>query len=138
MGVWKYKDELKFTTDGDRYNLEASARWIGGDLLVAIWGGERPHIGAVSLAQPRPSLKDPGIMSATASVICIVGHKEDDLVKEASEFLASALKTRVVVTAGIHWDNLDEEGIRAVIKNSQALVKRIAEKMRETAPSLAE
>ncbi len=138
MRVWKNQDGFNFTNDEDRYNLRASARWIGGDLLVVIWGGERPHIGAVSLAQPRPSLKDPEIMSATASVICVVGHKEDDLVKEASEFLAAALKTRVVVTAGIHWDNLDEEGLRAVIQNSHALVKRIAEVMKEAAAFLAE
>ncbi len=138
MRVWKNQDGFNFTNDEDRYNLRASARWIGGDLLVVIWGGERPHIGAVSLAQPLPSLKDPEIMSATASVICVVGHKEDDLVKEASEFLAAALKTRVVVTAGIHWDNLDEEGLRAVIQNSHALVKRIAEVMKEAAASLAE
>ena len=138
MRVWKNQDGFNFTNDEDRYNLRASARWIGGDLLVVIWGGERPHIGAVSLAQPRPSLKDSGIMSATASVICVVGHKEDELVKEASEFLAAALKTRVVVTAGIHWDNLDEEGLRAVIQNSHALVKRIAEEMKEAAASLAE
>jgi hypothetical protein len=138
MRVWKNQDGVNFTNDEDRYNLRASARWIGGDLLVVIWGGERPHIGAVSLAQPRPSLKDSGIMSATASVICVVGHKEDDLVKEASEFLAAALNTRVVVTAGIHWDNLDEEGLRAVIQNSHALVKRIAEKMKEASASPAE
>jgi hypothetical protein len=74
-------------------------------------------------------------MSATASVICVVGHKEDALVKEAAEFLAAALKNRVVVTAGIHWDNLDEEGIRAVKQNSQALVKRIAEEMRDETAS---
>jgi hypothetical protein len=133
MRVWKNQDGVHFATDEDCYNLRASARWIGGDLLVAIWGGVRPHVGAVSLAQPRPSLKDSGIMSATASVICVVGHKEDDLVKEASEFLAAALKTRVVVTAGIHWDNLDEKGIRAVKQNSQVLVKRIAEEMKEAA-----
>jgi len=138
MSVWKNQDGVHFTTDEDRYSLRASARWIGGDLSVAIWGVERPHIGAVALAQPRPSLKDSGIMSATASVICVVGHKEDDLVKEASELLAAALKTRVVVTAGIHWDNLDEEGIRAVKQNSQAMVKRIAEEMREAAASPGE
>jgi hypothetical protein len=138
MRVWKNQDGVHFANDEDRYNLRASVRWIGGDLSVAIWGGERPHIGAVALAQPRPSLKDSGIMSATASVICVVGHKEDELVKEASEFLAAVLKTRVVVTAGIHWDNLDEEGIRAVKQNSQALVKRIAEEMRDATASPGE
>ena len=138
MRVWKNLDSFHFASDEDRYNLRASARWIGGDLLVAIWGGERPHIGAVALAQPRPSLEDSRTMSATASVLCVVGHKEDDLVKEASEFLASTLSTRVVVTAGIHWDNLDEEGIRAVQQNSRALVKRIAEEMKEAATSPGE
>jgi hypothetical protein len=138
MRVWKNQDGLHFTNDEDRYPLKAWARWIGDDLLVAIWGGDRPHIGAISLAQHRPSLKDPGIMSATASVICVVGHKEDDLVKEASEFLASTLKTRVVVTAGIHWDNLDEAGIHAVRQNSRALVKRIGEEMKEASASPAE
>ena len=138
MRVWKNQDGVHFANDEERYNLRASARWIGGDLLVAIWGGERPHIGAAALAQPRPSLKDSGIMSATASVICVVGHKEDDLVKEASEFLAATLKTRVVVTAGIHWDNLDEAGIRAVKQNSQALVKRIVKEMKDTAAAPGE
>jgi hypothetical protein len=138
MRFWKNQDGFHFASDEDRYSLRASARWIGGDLLVAIWGGERPHIGAVALAQPRPSLKDSGVMSATASVLCVVGHKEDDLVKEASELLAAALNTRVVVAAGIHWDHLDEGGIRAVKQNSRALVDRIAEEMKEAAASPGE
>jgi len=103
-------------------------RFIGKDLLVAIWGGEKPHIGAVSVAQPRPSLKDPKRVSSTASVICILGHKEDELAKAASEILSAALNTRVVVTAGIHWDNLDKNGIEKVIENSRNLVDMILEK----------
>ena len=120
-------DSTEFTlkTDTGAYDLTASVRWIGPDLLVAIWGGEKPHIGAVAVAQPRPSLKDPEITSATASVICNIGHKEDDLVKAASEILASVLKTQVVVAAGIHWDNLDPKGIRKIIQNSEILVDMI-------------
>ena len=120
--------EFTLKTDTGAYDLTASVRWIGPDLLVAIWGGEKPHIGAVAVAQPRPSLKDPEVTSATASVICNVGHKEDDLVKAASEILASVLKTQVVVAAGIHWDNLDDEGIQTIIKNSRILVEMILDK----------
>jgi hypothetical protein len=122
------KTEFTLKTDTGAYDLTASVRWIGPDLLVAIWGGEKPHIGAVAVAQPRPSLKDPEVTSATASVICNVGHKEDELVKAASEILASVLKTQVVVAAGIHWDNLDDEGIQTIIKNSKILVEMIMEK----------
>ncbi len=100
-------------------------RRIGPDLLVAIWGGEKPHIGAVAAAQPRPSLKDPAVTSATASVICFVGHKEDDLAKRAAEALAAAIEGRTVVTAGVHWDNLSEEGIGQVIQNTAELIKMI-------------
>ena len=120
--------EFTLKTDTGAYDLTASVRRIGPDLLVAIWGGEKPHIGAVAVAQPRPSLKDPEVTSATASVICNVGHKEDELVKAASEILASVLKTQVVVAAGIHWDNLDENGIQTIIKNSRILVEMIMEK----------
>ena len=119
------KTEFTLKTDTGAYDLTASVRWIGPDLLVAIWGGEKPHIGAVAVAQPRPSLKDPEVTSATASVICNVGHKEDDLVKAASEILASVLKTQVVVAAGIHWVNLDPKGIRKIIQNSEILVDMI-------------
>jgi hypothetical protein len=122
------RTELTLKTDTGAYDLTASVRRIGPDLLVAIWGGEKPHIGAVAVAQPRPSLKDPEVTSATASVICNIGHKEDELVKAASEILASVLKTQVVVAAGIHWDNLDENGIQTIIKNSRILVEMILER----------
>ena len=131
-------DSTEFTlkTDTDAYDLTASVRRIGPDLLVAIWGGEKPHIGAVAVAQPRPSLKNPEVTSATASVICNVGHKEDELVKAASEILASALKTQVVVAAGIHWDNLEPKGIRQIIQNSEILVDMILKKCLVEVPSL--
>lgn len=121
--------EFKVKTNEGAYDLEASIRLIGKDLLVAIWGGEKPHIGAVSVAQPRPSLKDPTMTGATASVFCFLGHKEDEPAKAASEILAATLNTQVVVTAGIHWDDISEEGIRKVIRNIQILVDLILEKI---------
>jgi hypothetical protein len=122
--------ETEFTleTDTGAYDLTASVRMIGSDLLIAIWGGEKPHIGAVAVAQPRPSLKDPAVTSSSASVICLLGHKEDELAKAAAEILAAALKTQVVVTAGIHWDNLAPEAIQRVVRNSEILVDMILEK----------
>jgi len=121
--------EFKVKTNEGAYDLEASVKLIGQDLLVAVWGGEKPHIGAVAVAQPRPSLKDLAITGATASVFCFLGHKEDEPAKAASEILAAALNTKVVVTAGIHWDNISEQGIRKVIRNVQILVDLILEKI---------
>lgn len=112
------------------YQLYAEAVWIGADLLVYIWGGDRPHIGAVAAAQPRPSLKDPTVTSATASVLAYVGHKEDMLAKTGAEALSAALETRVVVTAGLHWDHIDEAGIKEVMALSQDLIRKLISKLK--------
>ena len=129
-------EEFTIQTKEGSYDLSASVRLIGRDILVAIWGGEKPHIGAVAVAQPRPSLKDPDLTSASASVICLVGHKEDELAKAAAEILAATLNTHVVVTAGIHWDDLDPEGIQRIIENSEVLVDIIVDKCLAEFPSL--
>ncbi|MEW6265112.1 MAG: hypothetical protein AB1641_18705 [Thermodesulfobacteriota bacterium] len=120
---------VRLKTKAETLNFQAEAVWIGADLLVMIWGGDRPHIGAVAAAQPRPSLKDPSVTSATASVLAFLGHKEDVLAKMASEALASALNTNVVVAAGLHWDNLDEPGIRRVMENARQLIKDLIRKL---------
>ncbi len=116
-------------TEEEAYNLEAAVLKLGPDWLVSIWGGERPHIGAVAMAQPRPSLKDKNRISATASVFCFLGHKEDAIVKEASEGLAASLNANVVVTAGIHWDDVDPEGIQRIVENSRILIAKIEERI---------
>ncbi|MCB2227358.1 MAG: hypothetical protein KQH53_11830 [Desulfarculaceae bacterium] len=110
-------------TDAERYNLEAAAVRIGPDLLVYVWGGEAPHIGAVAMATPRPSLADPARASSTASVFTYVGHKEDRLAQNMAERLSAGLKTKVVLTAGIHWDGLDREAIELVQANSEKLTE---------------
>src|SRR4030065_1962247 len=94
--------------------IYSSVQKIGPDLLVSIWGGTHPHIGAVAMAVPRPSLKDPKKMSATSSTFTFVGHKEDILAKKISEKIASQLKTNVIVTSGIHWDKLPPNKIETV------------------------
>jgi len=126
--------EIRIKTGDDAYSLEAFVKKIGNDLIVSIWGGEIPHIGAVAVAQPRPSLKDPRIRSATASVFCYPGHKEDVIAKETAERLSAALDTNVTVTAGAHWDKIDESGIKAVIESNRQLITMIIEEIETRSP----
>jgi hypothetical protein len=121
--------EFRIKTKEDVYRLEGFVKEIGQDLLVAIWGGERPHIGAVAVAQPRPSLRDQSAVSATASVFCYVGHKDDVIAKESAERISGALNRNTTVTVGIHWDNIDEAGIKTIVKNSRQLVNMILDEM---------
>jgi hypothetical protein len=114
----------RFQVEEEGFPVEALLQQLGPDFLLSVWGGAA-HIGAVAMAQPRPSLADPTRRSATASVFCYVGHKEDEVVKAMAERLAAALGAKVVVTAGLHWDNLTPAGIEQVKKNVLTLVNRI-------------
>lgn len=124
--------EFQLKTELSPYLLEAGVRLIGDDLLVAIWGGEKPHIGAVAVAQPRPSLRPPhDLVSATASVICLPGHKEDVLAKSVAETLSALINRPVVVSAGMHWPRIDAEGIAAVEENCRLLIGMIVDQLKE-------
>lgn len=121
-GERKMPERIHVRSRDDQFLIEVEAVRIGTDLLVYLWGGERPHIGSVAAAQPRPSRKNPARVSATASVMTFPGHKEDVVVKEAAEYLAARLDTHVVVTAGIHWDNLDAAKIAVIMTNCREVI----------------
>lgn len=68
------------------------------------------------MAHLRPSQKDQERMIASASVLFILGHEEDELAKAVSEILALTLNTLVIVTAGIHWYNIREDRMQKNIE----------------------
>ena len=127
-------NRMTVTVKKGRFSLEALVMSIGPDLLAAVWGGTHPHIGAVALALPRPSLQNRRKTSATSSVLTLLGHKEDVTAKMVSEALAAALKRNVVVTAGIHWDNLRPEEIGAINDLTRRLIEKILKKAGTPSP----
>ena len=124
------EDPRFFQIEQDGFTVEACCSKMGDDYLLSIWGG-RAHIGAVAMAQPRDSLQDPTRRSATASVFCYVGHKEDQLAKESAERLARELNAKVVVAAGLHWDELQPAGAAKVARNVNLLIEQIIQEMKK-------
>ena len=108
-----------------RFKIHGFVQEVGQDILVSLWGGTRPHIGAIGMAIPRPSLKNPKKWSATSSNFTFVGHKEDILVKKISEKLAARLRRHVVVTAGVHWDRITSKEIKTI----QTLTHKISDQI---------
>ena len=100
-----------------RLRVEALAVLVGGDLVVAIWGGTAPHVGAVALAQPRPSLDDPRVT--------LLGHKDDVVAREAADRLAAASGRTAVVTAGLHVDDATVADRQALVANARACVGQL-------------
>jgi hypothetical protein len=112
-----------------RFKIHGLVQEIGEDLLISIWGGTRFHIGAVGMAIPRPSLKNPKKWSATSSVFTFIGHKEDSWVKKISESLAGRLRRNVVVTAGLHWEKITSQEIKSVENILQKIPDQILRRM---------
>ena len=106
-----------------QYRVEARGILIGNELMVAVYGGTKPHIGAVAIAIPRPSLQDPNITSATSSVFTLVGHKDDVIARRVAEELASSLNRIVVVVAGVHIDDATDTDVERLIAASNECVR---------------
>lgn len=87
-----------------RITIWANVLVIGDDILIAVYGGDTPHIGSVSMAVPRPSLAAPDQSSATVSTYNFVGHLDDAIGDMIAKRLSSDLGRKVVVTCGIHID----------------------------------
>jgi hypothetical protein len=114
-----------------RFELQAHISILGKDILVVLSGGVA-HIGAVAMAQPRPSLADPRKAGATSSVYTYVGHREDVIAKAMSEKLVKILNRKVAVVAGIHWDNLKDEEIEIIVTMCQEITEEVMNKFLST------
>jgi len=114
-----------FVSGVQPYKLSAEVMLVGTDLLVVISGGDKPHMGSVAVAMPRPSLRNRRLMSATSSVYNVPGHKDQAIAQRVSEMLSSKLNCTVVVTAGFHLDDISGQGIKKVIENAERLAQKI-------------
>ncbi len=112
-----------------KLKVNAAVHELGPDILVAIWGGTFPHIGAVGMAQVRQSLKTAEETSATSSVFTYLGHKEDELTKPIAEEITRTLARNAVVVAGVHWDGLADDEIKTVGKLCQRLTNKILKRL---------
>jgi hypothetical protein len=106
-------------------HLEAVCVSAGPDLVVAVGGGERPHVGAAALGLSLPSLKDPARLTQSSSLLSVPGHKEEDLARRAALELARRLARNVVVTVGIHDDAITPERIAAYVALFERLLDEI-------------
>ena len=105
--------------------LEARTEVVGDDFVVAVGGGERPHIGCVVLAQPHSAKGGDTKWSASCSVLTIPPHKEEPIARGIAKKLAATLGRVTVVTAGVHDDNIDGEGIATYLRLGEELAEKL-------------
>jgi hypothetical protein len=119
--------EISLSAGQGKYQVCLHALFCGKDVSICIFGGDVPHIGAVAVAVPRKSLTGDGSDSASVSVICITGHKEDELARSMALSLSSKWLCNVTVSAGIHIDNAKQEDIAALSRNIEELMVKLIE-----------
>lgn len=107
--------------------LGASVTTVGDDLVISVGGGERPHVGCVVLAQPAPSKTSPGKWSASCSVLTIPPHKEEPIARGVATRVAEAFGRVTVVTAGVHEDTIDADGIAIYLRLGEELAEKLVE-----------
>ena len=113
----------------DKYKVKLVAIKSGEDLTVIISGGEKPHIGAIAVSIPRPSLKDLNKMSASTSVFTLTGHKEDELSRQIAENITKVTEKVTVTVVGLHIDKAAAQDIEYLIQNTQKVVNKLRIKL---------
>lgn len=82
---------------------------------VLIAGGDFTHIGAVSIVDPQGE-----IFTKTFE-----NHKDHFVSEEWAEKLYEKFQVPVVVSAGIHYDNIDSTGIENVISEMKKALDEV-------------
>lgn len=112
-------DRFEITRSLFGRDITASVLRLDNSLQVSVYGGGLPHIGAVSIADP-----DGNVTTTQFS-----GHKDGAISESWAAAFAEAGYRPAVVTAGIHYDHLDREGIAAVLSTAGALLSAVFEKL---------
>jgi hypothetical protein len=122
---------LHFETGTGLHLVSAVVVFCGKDIAINIGGGDTPHVGAAAVASPRQSLKKDGTLSATASVMCVKGHKDDMPARKAALRFAAERNVNVVVSVGLHIDDPTENDFTAIQGNFDALLDIISEGLKQ-------
>lgn len=87
------------------------------DVHISIFGGQRAHIGAVSIVDPEGACR----------TVQFPGHKDGAISEPWANALAEAGYCPAVVEAGIHYDNLSRQGIAAVLSLTNEMLADVLE-----------
>ncbi len=113
--------EFRRCIDGKEILL--TYRFIGNDLHLFCYGGDSPHVGAVSLAIPYRNAS--GTMSASVSTLTAPNHRDDAISQFLAVRLAKALGCVTLAVCGIHYENATKD----LIQKIQATVDGLADEL---------
>ncbi len=116
---------MEFEIGEGKSKIFCEIKEIGEDFLLIVYGGEKPHIGSICIAQPRTSLKEKSGISCTSSVFNFLGHKDEVLARMFAERICRKVKKKVVVVAGVHVEKASYKEINLILENARKLLEKV-------------
>ncbi len=86
--------------------IKAILTYTEAGITAVVAGGHKAHIGAVTVVSPDGSI----------STTTFPGHKETIVAEHWGKKLYETYHQPIVVTAGIHYDQISKEGIQQVVE----------------------
>jgi len=99
--------------------LTAEVSELDEGILVLLTGGDRSHIGAVSMTAPGEALQ----------TLERTGHRDAEVSRIWAERLAAACGQPVTVCCGIHYDQISKQGIAEVLQASAELCGEVLQQL---------
>lgn len=109
--------ELHRSLYGER--ITAQVLQLAEGIHISVFGGQCPHIGAVSISDPQ----------GACSTVQFPGHKDSAVSERWLAALTGAGYRPAVVEAGIHYDNLNKQGIAAVLALTNEMLTEVLERL---------
>jgi len=97
-----------------RYRVWLRKEQVGDDLVYLLGGGQKPHIGAVSVCDPG---KKPRSVHAS-------GHYDHVVTEMVARAAANKHGVRCVCAGGVHVDNATKAEIAVLVKNCRKLAEK--------------
>lgn len=113
--VWRHTDSV--TVLNQPIRMEAVLLHSGMNILL--FGGDAPHIGSVAVLSPTGEM----------NIHTFPGHREDVICRTWAEAFQATEWKPAVISVGIHYDEIDRQGIQTVLDAADTLLSRLLEEL---------
>ena len=105
---------MKKTIRKTLFNAEifAEANFLDEGISVIVTGGNKSHIGSISVAEADGSI----------NTTTYPGHKDNVVGEHWARMLAKKYSCRVIVVCGIHYDNVTKDMIASIVETTDNML----------------
>ena len=104
------------------YSIDAEIICTGSGINITLTGGERPHIGAITIIAPDGKMETKAFPT----------HRESVISEEWAKSIYDATGQPVVVAAGIHYEGATQEMISAVVNITKEMLLDVMKEITAT------